>query len=175
MLGAKLRFGRLQPSCKWVLWSFYACRLSGVWPECLLCFFRTSFTKRSISLSQQRNREKKFPKSLVRLPVGWRRRAMQLQQRYCCVQSGYQSAVADMEVTTEADRAFVTWFLRVSASLLYYAQNKISCPSHWCFYNSFSRNLLTESLVMGLFLPHWNGVFDRVKNKCSYNFWSCQC
>lgn len=55
---------------------------------------------------------------------------MQLQQRYCCVQSGYQSAVADMEVTTEADRAFVTWFLRVSASLLYYAQNKISCPSH---------------------------------------------
>lgn len=38
---------------------------------------------------------------------------MQLQQRYCCVQSGYQSAVTDMEVTTEADRAFVIWFLRV--------------------------------------------------------------
>lgn len=70
-------------------------------------FFRTSFTKKSISLSQQRSREKKFPESLVRLPVGWRRRAMQLQQRYCCVQSGYQSAVTDMEVTTEVDKAFV--------------------------------------------------------------------
>lgn len=42
---------------------------------------------------------------------------MQLQQRYCCVQSGYQSAVTDMEVTTEADRAFAIWFLRVSCFL----------------------------------------------------------
>lgn len=81
------------------------------------CFFRTSFTKRSISLFQQRSREKKFPKSLVRLPVGWRRRAMQLQQRYYCVQSGHQSAVTDMEVTTETDRAFVILFLRVSCFL----------------------------------------------------------
>lgn len=32
---------------------------------------------------------------------------MQLQQRYCCVQSGHQSAVTDTEVTTEVDRAFV--------------------------------------------------------------------
>lgn len=54
----------------------------------VLC--RTSFTKRNISLSQQRSREKRFPKSLVRLPVGWRRRVMQLQLRYCCVYSGCQ-------------------------------------------------------------------------------------
>lgn len=43
VLGAELRFGWVQaapqPSCKWVLWLFYASSLSGVWPECSLYFF----------------------------------------------------------------------------------------------------------------------------------------
>lgn len=54
---------------------------------------------------------------------------MQLQQRYCCVQSGYQSTVTDMEVTTEAARAFVIWFLRVSCFVraLCTEQNKKLC------------------------------------------------
>lgn len=51
---------------------------------------------------------------------------MQLQQRYCYVQLEYQSAVTGMEVTTEADRTFVIWFLRVSCfvSALCTEQNK---------------------------------------------------
>lgn len=181
VLGAELRFGWVQaapqPSCKWVLWLFYASSLSGVWPECSLYFFRTSFTKRSISLSQQKSREKKFPKSLVRLPAGWRKRAMQLQQRYCCVQSGYQSAVTYVEMTTEADRTFVTWFLRASCSHALCTEQNKKLLQPWMFLQELQQEPVdsTESLVMWLFLLRWNGVFDRVNNKCSYNFWSCQC
>ena len=73
---AQLQVGDLVVSCfpRSVVFDGSACSV----------LFRTSFTKRSISLSRQRSREKKFPESLARLPVGWRRRAMQPQLRYCC-------------------------------------------------------------------------------------------
>lgn len=97
---------------------------------------------------------------------------MQLQQRYCCVQSGYQSAVTYMEMTTEADRTFVTWFLRASCSHALCTEQNKKLLQPWMFLQELQQEPVdsTESLVMWLFLLRWNGVFDRVNNKCSYNF-----